>query len=125
MKPTKMIYKSKKDLRFTPEDIEYLAKKVGLTVDQLKSLHRAAQATWQSIAYDILGCAGEQGGTVKDIKRAEVIEVVLDANHIDTYGKVYLTPELTEWLRTKALKYGLDWVYSAFAPAFPFPTEGL
>jgi predicted nucleic acid-binding protein len=117
---TKSLYRSRKYLQFTPQDIEKLANKVGLTVDQLKSLHKAATATWQSIAYDIFQC--DEGN---DIKRAILIEVVLDANHIDTYGKQYLTPELTEWLQTKATKYDLDWVYSAFAPAFPFPSEGM
>lgn len=41
----------------------------------------ALNQTWQSIAYDILEANGGE-----NMKRDEVIEVVLDANYLEMYG---------------------------------------
>ena len=56
---------------------ERLASKLGLSVEQTDELCDAADATWNYIAYDCFQCGGDQ-----EMSRAEVIEVVLDADHI-------------------------------------------
>ena len=66
-------------------------KKFNLTQEQIKEFQRAAQATWQTIAYDTLQCIAET--EEKDInkvvmKKDEVIETVLDADYILTYGGI-------------------------------------
>lgn len=66
-------------------------KKFNLTPEQIKEFQKAAQATWQTIAYDLLQSIAES--EEKDInkvvmKKAEVIECVLDADYILTYGGI-------------------------------------
>lgn len=66
-------------------------KKFNLTLEQIKEFQRAAQTTWQTIAYDTLQCIAES--EEKDInkvvmKKAEVIECVLDADYILTHGGI-------------------------------------
>jgi hypothetical protein len=66
-------------------------KEFNLTEEQKKEFQKAAQATWQTIAYDTLQCIAESEG--KDINRVvmkkdEVIETVLDADYILTYGGI-------------------------------------
>jgi NTP pyrophosphatase (non-canonical NTP hydrolase) len=56
---------------------EKLASLLLLTVEEADELCRAASSTWEYIAYDCL--AADPG---RDMKADEVIEVVLDANHI-------------------------------------------
>jgi hypothetical protein len=66
-------------------------KKFNLTQEQIKEFQRAAQATWQTIAYDCLQCTAEAEGKNINrvvIKKDEVIEIVLDADYILTYGGI-------------------------------------
>jgi len=65
-------------------------KKFNLTEEQKKEFQRAAHATWQNIAYDLLQCTAE--AEEKDInkitiKKDEVIECVLDADYMMPYLK--------------------------------------
>lgn len=56
-------------------------------VDELtKRVCHAAQTTWQTIGGDVLdaACEGNESGS---IPRAHVIEVVLDADYMLTYGR--------------------------------------
>ena len=43
---------------------------------------RALQRTWQAIGPDVLQCLGEGGS----LSREEVVETVLDADHVRVYG---------------------------------------
>ena len=66
-------------------------KRFNLTEEQKKEFQRAAQATWQTIAYDLFQSIAES--EEKDINRVtmkkdEVIECVLDADYILTYGGI-------------------------------------
>ena len=66
-------------------------KKFNLTPEQIKEFQKAAQATWQTIAYDTLQCMAES--KEKDINRVamkkdEVIEVILDADYMLSYGGI-------------------------------------
>ena len=56
-----------------------LATKMGIDVVDAESICRCASATWNSIGYD---CLEANGG--KDMRRSEVIEVVMDANFMST-----------------------------------------
>lgn len=50
-------------------------------------LKRALNRTWEAIAYDILSAVADGGDPEKvSIKQAEVIEVVLDADHLEING---------------------------------------
>lgn len=106
--------------RYTAEELTVLAGRVGLTLEQLKAIHDLANATYQYIGFDL---AEANGG--KAMKRADLVEVVLDANYMETAdsqgGPKRLTPELREWLSTKASKFPLAHVYEAVGAAFPYP----
>jgi len=76
-----------------------------LTPEQRKEFQRAARRTWQAIGSDILHSVADSEG--KDVnrvtmKRAEVIEVVLDADHLTTHGG---TMGGLDWKRTDPLLY--------------------
>jgi len=74
-----------------------------LTVEQRKEFKDAARRTWQSIGFDVLNAvAAAEGMDVNRVsmKRAEVIEVVLDAdNMITNWGLVNLELALLEFCR--------------------------
>ena len=123
MKQVKVNLKSRKPLpKYTDEELTFLAVRVGLTLEQLKVVQAAAYATYQYIGSDL---AEANGG--KLMKRADMVEVVLDANYIEAADDQRglagrkLTPELREWLNTKASKFNLDYVYQAVGAAFSFP----
>ena len=99
--------------RYSDEELTMLAERVGLTLPLLKELHSAGHNTYQSIGYDLAECRG--GGFAK---REEIVEVVLDANYIDMYGRP--SPTLKAWLNTRAGKYKLEHVYQAMAAGFPY-----
>ncbi len=122
MKCPKVPIKSKKMLpRYSSEELALLAKRVGLNLEQLKQIHAAANATYQAIGHDLQQCRAECGEPGASMSREETVEVVLDANYIEQYGGPAMnTPEMKEWLRTKATKYKLEHVYEAVAAAFPF-----
>src|SRR5579864_6550799 len=89
--------KSKKMLpKFTDEQLTFLAGRVGLTLEQLKVIHSAAHQTYQQIGYDLAEANGGKG-----IKRADLVEVVLDASYIEMNAGRLLTPELKAWLSSK------------------------
>jgi len=102
--------------KFSDEELTALAERVGLTLEQLKLVHRAAHATYQAIGYDLAECNGG-----KSIKRADLVEVVLDANYMVCNAGQMLTPAIREWLESKAATYKLEDVYAAVAADFPFP----
>jgi len=66
-------------------------KRFNLTPKQIKEFQRAAQATWQTIAYDCLQCTAEaEGKNINKVvmKKDEVIETVLDADYMLSYGGI-------------------------------------
>jgi hypothetical protein len=67
-------------------------KYLGLTEDEFHRFSRACNATWQAIGGDLLdavldGPANEYGHKAGGIPRADVVETVLDAGHLLTYGE--------------------------------------
>lgn len=52
-----------------------------LSDDEVKTLHRGLNAALNTIIYDLLN-----GDTVGSMPQAEVVEVVLDADYLETYG---------------------------------------
>jgi hypothetical protein len=106
--------KSRKMLpQYTDLQLTTLAERVGLSLAELKLLHRAAHDTYQAIGYDLSEANGGKG-----IDRESLVEVVLDASYMEMYGR--LTPEIKEWLKKKASTYNLSWVYAAVGAGFPF-----
>jgi hypothetical protein len=62
---------------------EKLASLLHLTITEANELCAAANQTWEIIAYDCLSAGCESGNEYAVVmKQDEVIEVVLDANHI-------------------------------------------
>ncbi len=53
----------------------------GLSEAQVKAVQVAARATWDAIGYDCLEANGE-----KTMLRAQVVELIIDADHLSTYG---------------------------------------
>jgi hypothetical protein len=52
-----------------------------LTIDMQSRIKRAMNTTWHTIADDIFGCVERDS-----IPQREVIEVVLDAEYVQTHG---------------------------------------
>lgn len=100
---------------YTDGQLTVLAARVGLTLDQLKQLHRFAQQTYQYIGADLAACSDSKRG----IKRAVLVEVLLDADHI-TMACRNLPEELKRWLRVKSTQYPLDDIYAAVGAGFPY-----
>jgi len=95
-----------------------LAKKLGISDADFQALIRAAQDTWQYIGYDIL-----QANDGKDIPRAEVIDVVLDADYI-----VSNNPKLPEPVKTILKSYDpekMPFIREAMKLAFPYAHYGM
>jgi hypothetical protein len=114
---TKVNIKSRTMLpNFSDADLAVLAKRIGMTTDQLKRYGNAAYRTYAAIGFDI---AEVNGG--KAMKRYDVVEVTLDADHIGVYG--HLEPDLVEWRKNSHHQnYKLEDYYNAVAAvAFPFP----
>lgn len=109
---------------YTDEQKTFLASRIGLTLEQLKRLQEAAHATYGAIGADL---AEANGG--KAIKRADLVEVVQDANHMEHFGlrggwsenTRRLNQELLAWIKTERQKYKLEHVYEAVAAGFPYP----
>jgi hypothetical protein len=114
----KVNIKSKKMLpKYSDEELAQLAAGVGLTLEQLKAVHQAAHQTYQYIGADLAEANGGKG-----MDRESLVEVVLDASYMEMACGRQLTPEIKDWLRTKASKYPLTAVYGAVAAGFPYPS---
>ena len=57
--------------------------KMSFSQDELSNIQSALNRTWQTIGGDVI-----EANNGKSISRAEVIEVVLDANYLDLNGKL-------------------------------------
>jgi hypothetical protein len=64
-------------------------KYLGLTEEEFHRFRRACNSTWQAIGGDILDAGGG-----RDIPRSTVVEVVLDAGYLLTYGEQGGRPRL-------------------------------
>lgn len=115
MKTVKVIIKSRSVLPpFSDEELTTLATRIGLTLDQLQRLGEAVYRTYGAIGADL-----SQANDGKLMKRRDVIEVVLDAGHLETFGR--LEPDLKLWRSASFTRPGtLDDYYGAIAAvAFP------
>jgi NAD(P)H-hydrate repair Nnr-like enzyme with NAD(P)H-hydrate dehydratase domain len=59
------------------------------TGEEIKQIHNMMQRTWDVIAPDVLQVEAEMRESLRDavsMKKAHVIEVVLDADHMQAYG---------------------------------------
>lgn len=99
--------------KYSDEELTALAERIGLTLPLLKELHACGHAVYQYIGYDL---AEANGG--KCMRRAALVEIVLDASYIETNTKP--SPALAEWLKGKSLKHKLGWIYEAMAAGFPY-----
>lgn len=78
------------------------------TDDELKQIHWAMQRTWDVIAPDVLQVEAEMKETVRDgvsMKKSHVIEVVLDADHMEAYGGLNKPEEKVLYQKFKKLEY--------------------
>jgi len=104
--------------KYSDEELGLLAGRVGLTLEQLKTVGEMANRTYQAIGYDLA-----QANDGNQMKREEIVEVVLDCNYMEEhgrYGRTPLDPVIKEWLHGK-WKYNLNHVYQAVAAvAFPY-----
>jgi hypothetical protein len=57
---------------------ESIARKTGLTADEIRTLSQVMNSVWQYVGEDFL-----QLNDGKDVRRSEVIEVVTDANRME------------------------------------------
>ena len=64
---------------------EGVARKTGLTPEEIKVLERAMNATWNYVGSDFLeACIGQGSG--KSIPRSHVVEAVTDADRMETFN---------------------------------------
>lgn len=106
--------------KYSDEELTILAERVGLKLDQLKKV--------QALSYQVYGYIGAdlaEANEGKPMKRYDLVEVVLDANRIESFaehngGK--LDPELRDWLGTRSMNYDLEDVYAAVGAAFTYPS---
>ena len=101
---------------YTDEQLEWLAKRVGLTLEQLKHIHRLAHATYQDIGGDAV-----EANDGKSLTREAVVEMVLDASYMHhTHLWKDTSEEIKQWLDRKSMTYEYDWVLAAVAAGFPY-----
>lgn len=107
-KPLFVNIKSPKMLpKLSDTQLDTLALRIGLTLDQLKRLQEAAHQTYQEIGADL------EGGPHK---REDIIEIVLDAGRL---RHAIRDPELLKAYQ-QLNTHPLDHVYEAFAAGFPY-----
>ncbi len=84
-----------------------------MTLDQLRRYGEAAWRTYAAIGFDLTAVGGR-------LDRFNLVECVLDAGHIDQYGR--LDQDLVAWRETRfEVGYDLDHYYEAVAAvAFPY-----
>ena len=78
------------------------------TDEELKQIHWAMQRTWDVIAPDVLQVEAEMRESIRDavsMKKAHVIEVVLDADHMEAYGDLKKPEEKALYEKFKQLDY--------------------
>jgi hypothetical protein len=100
---------------YTDEELTELAERIGMTLDQLKRYGRACYSTYGAISADLHNMSPL-------MKRYNVVECTLDADHIEMYGR--LDKDLIEWRRARWLddKMKLEDYYAAVAAiSFPYP----
>jgi phosphodiesterase/alkaline phosphatase D-like protein len=98
-----------------------IAVRLNLTLDQLEELLQAASATWQVIGSDVLNCEGKGDSAL--MTQSEVIEVVLDADHILTNNRK-LSVEVKAVL-SHTRTFDAYWLTQALKLAFPYAKYGM
>jgi hypothetical protein len=63
-------------------------KYLGLTPDEFDRFKRACQRTWQTIGQDMINSLWANAG-LSEMPRSDVIELVLDADHMRMYGEQF------------------------------------
>lgn len=93
-------------------------KSSGLTNEEVTTIQRAAQSTWDYVGGDMLAAVAEEGRD--SVPRSHVIEIVLDADYM-----VMSNRGLDKNLHSKfkALKYDVQ--ISIITPAFSFKSYGM
>jgi hypothetical protein len=114
MKPFRINIKSRKILpNISDEQMEALAKRVGLDLTTLKEIQNAAHRLYQEIGYDLAEC-----NDGKPTNREDLVEVLLDASRLEKDSKLSETAKT--WLDSM-VHYDLVDIYAAVGAAFPFP----
>lgn len=81
---------------------------------------RAMIRTWDAIAFDVLVDDEGKYDESKSIRRRDVVELVLDANHMETFGEDFEAANYVIWLnRFKPTHYK-----KLIKQAFPFQWYG-
>jgi hypothetical protein len=91
--------------------------KTRLTEEQKKEFALAGRRTWEVIGFDVLQAVAEdqkKNVNYVSMKRAEVIEVVLDADHMLAYGRLK-DPILLEFLKNGEYTEKIKLLKSAFS----------
>jgi len=100
----------------------------GLNEAQIQAIHRAAMATWDAIGYDCL-CATVQSNPRKTtMSKAEVIEVVYDANRLEQFGAAHLQDQqVLAFVRNNDpwTKERSEAVHAILKKAFPYARYGM
>jgi len=65
---------------------DLVAKKTGLTKEEVKTLCQAMDGTWDQIAGDWLEACGIGYASGKTIPRSHVVEAVVDADRLETFN---------------------------------------
>lgn len=88
-----------------------------LTEEQKKEFAMAGRRTWEAIGYDVLQAVAEdqkKNVNYVNLPRADVIEIVLDADHMKMYGRLK-DPILLQFLEHGDYKEKIALLKSAFA----------
>ena len=70
----------------------------GISEEMDKRACTAADITWQAIAPDLLVDDRGRYDESKSMRRSEVIEIVRDANHMETYGEDFDAARYLIWV---------------------------
>ena len=106
---------------FDRKDVYTRAKEFKETSSEMdKRLIQAAINTWSYIGDDMLNCVQENNPKKTDMKQAEVIEVVCDADYMLTNGKDNEAYAYYIYLRDNHQKY----LSKIMKEAFPYKSYG-
>ena len=98
-------------------------KKSGLTTEQVKVFQSAAKRTWEYVGYDVLASVAEMEDDTS-IPRADVIEIVLDANYMDQFLDSTLKSWKNQSWETRS-KDHYEVQKALLKPAFGFSRYGM
>ena len=104
------------------KEMARVAKKAGLTTDQLTLISLMMNEVWNEVGSDLLQCAGIGERSGKSIPRDEVIEVVTDAGRLDYAVRNFSEgPKRAEAAEVLKLYYAMDPAQQRAVDRYAFP----